>query len=133
MEENQFAHTEEGAELIAELRGRAPVRQTARPRVVGEPTPIAEQLHRRAEAQELARPGGHYDYNTTQPHPGPDPIALCLLRLARRGRELREGKEAEIADGNTLAGGSSATQSDDHQSGRQLHCMGQSPEAQVGG
>jgi hypothetical protein len=68
-----------------------------------------------------------------QPHPGADPIALCLLRLARRGRELREEKEAEIADGNTLAGGPSATQVDDHQDGRQFHDTGQSPAAQVGG
>ena len=68
-----------------------------------------------------------------QPNPSPDPIALCLLRLARRGRALREEKEAEIADGNTVAGGPSATQSDDHRSGRQFHDTAQSAAAQIGG
>ena len=68
------------------------------------------------------------------PTAGADPVALCLLRLARRGREVREEKGAEeIADGSTLAGGPSATQSDDHQSGRQFHDTAESPAAQVGG
>jgi hypothetical protein len=69
MEENQFQHTEDDADLIAKLRRRAPVRQTARSEVVGEPAPIAERLDRRAEAQQQVQPGGHYDDNTTPTPP----------------------------------------------------------------